>query len=114
LEITNTQQQENPTDPNADLSPQLSEIPASEKARKMEYAEKCQLYNAISGLQPCFYRGLIQIVASAKDKNYVKTYQDHIEVDSDLAPPALLITLQHYIKQCQAVLNKDKKRSTFG
>jgi hypothetical protein len=99
----------NPTDPNIDLSPQIGKISEADSKKTIEYAEKCHLYNAISGLQPCFYRGLYQLVIDANDKHCLKIFPDHVDVDADTASPLLLMKLQLYIKECQAVLNKDKK-----
>jgi hypothetical protein len=99
----------NPTDPNIDLSPQIGKITEADIKKPIEYAEKCNLYNAISGLQPCFHRGLYQLVIDANDRQCLKVSPDQVEVDADTASPLLLLKLQLYIKECQAVLNKDKK-----
>lgn len=64
----------NPTDPNIDLSPQIGYISEAESKKTFEHAEKCQLYNAINGLQNCFLRGLYQIVMDSNDKHCMKVY----------------------------------------
>jgi hypothetical protein len=102
----------NPADPNFDLSPHIAnlfhEADLSNKTT-IDYAEKCHLYNAISGLQPCFHRGLYQLVVDSVDKKCIKNFSDYVEVDSDYASPALLIKLQIYIRECRSVMSNDKK-----
>jgi hypothetical protein len=102
----------NPADPNFDLSPHIAnlfhEADLSNKTT-IDYAEKCHLYNAISGLQPCFHRGLYQLVVDSVDKKCIKNFSDYVEVDSDYASPALLMKLQIYVRECRSVMNNDKK-----
>jgi hypothetical protein len=100
----------NPADPSIDLSPQIGNLyNEPDLIKTIDYAEKCHLYNAISGLQPCFHRGLYQLIADSTDKQCIKYFPDHVEVDSDFASPSLLMKLQIYIRECRSVMSNDKK-----
>lgn len=89
-----------------DMSPPLRYLNPNEPVGKIEYAEKCSLYNAVSGLQPNFSRGLYELVIDENDKKSMKVFPDYIEIDSDNATPQLLKRIQMYIKDCQDSLNK--------
>jgi hypothetical protein len=101
----------NLADPNIDLSPHVDNLfhEADLSNKTIDYSEKCHLYNSISGLQPCFHRGLYQLVADSSDKRCIKNFSDFVEVDSDYASPTLLMKLQIYIRECRSIMNKDKK-----
>lgn len=106
-QLNNTKVENNTAETNSsDLSPPIRLINANEPIPKIEYAEKCAIFNAVSGLQPIFFRGLYTLVLDEYDTKAMKVSGDDIEIDSDKASPKLLKRIQMYIKDCQDVLNK--------
>jgi hypothetical protein len=87
-----------------DLSPQLRKIDPNEVIPKIDYAERCQIYNAVSGLPTTFMRGLYDLVVDENDKS-TRIFVDCVEVDSESASPRLLRRLQLYIEDCRAILS---------
>lgn len=75
----------------------------------MNYGERCQLCNAINGLQDKYMRGLVTIVA---DENPVLLKAGVSELDIDTLSTILLRRMEAYIDSCKAkdveILNKAK------
>jgi hypothetical protein len=88
-----------------DLSPQLRKLDPHEVIPKIDYAERCQIYNAVSGLPSTFMRGLYDLVLEENDPSSRIIAHNCVEVDSDTASPRLLRRLQLYLEDCRAILS---------